>query len=997
MISEDPLSRRRFLKVLGVTTAGTAALSGCDPRGVEKLVPYLVQSEDQVPGIPTWYASTCTECSTGCGLHVKTREARAIKLEGNPAHPVNAGTLCQRGQAGLQGLYNPGRISGPQLRKNGSFQSMLWDEVISRIAEQFGAARGKVAVITGGGPGTFDDLLADWTRAFGGRLIHYQPFDRAAERSANQRVFGVDDLPLYDFAKARYIVSFGADFLETWGPVIEQQRGFAQAHGFDGKGMARHVYASPRMSLTGMNADEWLPIAPGSEASLALGMANVILSERTTAPQDANAVAAALRDHTADKVAHDTGLTPDAIRKLAREFASAQPSLAVAGGIGSQHRGAVDVCAAVALLNYVVGNVGQTVRFGAGLPKPDGHAAMEQLIAAMNAGQIAAVLVHEANPLYALPKSAKFAEAFAKVPFKVSTALFLDETAAACDLLVPGHHALERWDDLRPRAGVVGLMQPVMTPVFNTLPTGDVLLRSAQKLADLKPQFPAPSFELHLKQKWAELARSHGAGDADQFWRDALQHGGIFNEPAPAAPTVRLAAATASAPPSAPTFDGDGDYTLLPVASSMYFDGRGANRPWLLENPDPVTKITWGSWIELNPETARHLDVREGEIVRVISPHGSVEVPVYVYPGIRPDVVAIPLGLGHTEFGEYAKGLGVNPLDLLGADAPGGFLPYVATKVRIETTLGYHKLAKTEGNPRELGRHITEAMPLAHAQKGYTVEESLRQLGEGEHTENTQLEVGAIAGFRASQLEKQKLGAYAGEHPRWGMVIDLAKCTGCSACVTACYAENNIPWVGAENVTRGRELSWMRIERYFEGGTEPGEAFAARVIPMLCQQCENAPCESVCPVYAAYHTADGLNGQVYNRCVGTRYCSNNCPYKVRYFNWFPFAKRAFQAPLDLQLNPDVTVRARGVMEKCTFCVQRIRGAQHQARLEDRPLKDGDVMTACQQACPSGAIVFGNVQDPESKVVKAREDHREYHVLGDLNTRPSVTYLAKVQA
>ncbi len=762
--------------------------------------------------------------------------------------------------------------------------------------------------------------------------------------------------------------------------------------------MARHVYASPRMDLTGMNADEWHPLVPGSEVSLALGMASVILSERTSAPQDANKLAPTLAPYTPERVAQDTGLTPDAIRRLAREFVSASPSLAVAGGIGAQHRGAVDLCAAVALLNYVAGNVGQTVRFGAGLPKTDGYAAMQQLIAAMNSGEVTAVLIHDANPHYALPKSAGFAGAFAKVPFKASTSLFLDETAAACDLLLPDHHALERWDDLRPRAGVRGLMQPVMTPVFDTMHTGDVLLRGAQKTSELKAQFLSPSFEAHLKHKWGDLARTHGAGDAEQFWRDALQHGGIYNETAATAPTVRLSVnLPTSRPPDLPTFDGDGDFLLLPVPSSMYFDGRGANRPWLLENPDPVTKITWGSWAELNPETARRLDVREGEIIRITSPHGSIEVPVYVYPGVRPDVVAVPLGLGHTEFGEYAKGLGANPLDLLGAAPTEGFLPYVATKVSIATTLGFHRLAKTEGNPRQLGRHIAEAMPLAHAEKGYTVEESLKQVGEEAHAVNTARETEAIAGFRASQLEKRKLGAYAEEHPRWGMVIDLAKCTGCSACVTACYAENNIPWVGYDDVTRGREMSWMRIERYFEGGSEPGEPFAARVVPMLCQHCDNAPCEPVCPVYAAYHTADGLNGQVYNRCVGTRYCSNNCPYKVRYFNWFPYAKRAFQAPLDLQLNPDVTVRARGVMEKCTFCIQRIRGAQHQARLEDRPLQDGDVQTACQQACPSGAIVFGNVKDPESRVVKAAEDHREYHVLGEVNTRPSITYLAKVQA
>jgi anaerobic selenocysteine-containing dehydrogenase/Fe-S-cluster-containing dehydrogenase component len=987
------IDRRRFLTVLGVTGAGAAALSGCSTGKVEKLIPYLVQDEDQVPGIPTWYASTCTECAAGCGLHVKTREARAIKLEGNPAHPVNAGTLCHRGQAGLQGLYNPGRTRGPVVKEGSALKNLTWDDAIGRLSQKLGAAAGKVAVISGAGPGTFSDLLASWTAALGGKLVRYEAFDRAPERAANKQVFGLDELPVYEFAQARYIVSFGADFLETWGPVVEQQRGFAAAHGFDGTGMAKLVYAGPRMNLTGMNADEWHPIVAGTEAALALGMANVILSERTTAPADARALAAGLAAWTPEKVAQATGMTTEAVRKLAREFASASPSLAVAGGVGAQHRGATEVAAAVNLLNYVAGNVGKTVRFGAGMPTTDGYGAMEALITAMNAGQVSVLLVHDCNPAYSLPKSAGFAAAMAKVPFKVSTALFLDETAAACDLLLPNHHALERWDDLAPRAGVRGLMQPVMTPVFKTMHTGDVLLKASQKAGGPLAQFNAVSFEAHLKQKWAGLTRGT---DPAQAWRDALARGGLYDA-APPAPAVKLAAGALGMTWTAPALEGNGEFVFLPVPSSMYHDGRGANRPWLLENPDPVTKITWGSWIELHPETAKRLDVRDGEVLRLRSPHGEVSAPAYVYPGVRPDVVAMGLGLGHTEYGEYAKGLGANALDLLGPKGGDGFLPYVSVKVEIEKTREYHQLARTDGNPRQLGRHIAEAMPLVHAEKHYTVEESLKQVGEEEHEVNTERERDAIGGFREKQLEKRKFGAYAAENPRWGMAIDLARCTGCASCVTACYSENNIPWVGYENVLRGREMSWMRIERYWEGGTEPGEAFGARVIPMLCQHCENAPCEPVCPVYASYHTADGLNGQVYNRCVGTRYCSNNCPYKVRYFNWFPFAKRAFAEPLNLQLNPDVTVRARGVMEKCTFCVQRIRGAQHQARLEDRPLKDGDVVTACQQACPSGAIVFGNVNDPESRVVKAKEDHRGYHVLEEINVRSSITYLARVQA
>ncbi|MGQ0703059.1 MAG: molybdopterin dinucleotide binding domain-containing protein [Gemmatimonadales bacterium] len=1000
-MSETPVDRRRFLKVLGASTAGGAALSGCSLQSIEKLVPYLVQAEDQVPGIPTWYASTCTECEAGCGVHVKTREARAIKLEGNPAHPVNAGTLCQRGQAALQGLYNPDRLKGPQEKVRGSFRGMLWEEGIDRLAQAIRERPGGFTVISGAGPGTFDTLLATLVESVGGTLIRYQPFDRAVERIANQRVFGIDELPLYDFAQARHIVSFGADFLETWGPVIEQQRGFAQSHGWEpDRGMAKHVYVGPRMNLTGMNADEWHPVFPGSEATLALAMAALILAERTTAPADANALRPLLAPFTPERAANETGLTPDTVRRLAREFVTAAPSLAVAGGVGSQHRGAIEQCGAVALLNYVAGNVGQTVRFGAGLPRWDDYGAMERLIARMDAGEISVLLVHETNPAYALPQQAGFVEALGKVPLKVSTALFPDETTMACDLLLPGHHALERWDDLAPRAGVRGLLQPVMMPLFDTRPTGDVLLAVGRKLGP-NPQFAAPTYEAHLKQEWAKLAQARGAADADQFWRESLQRGGLYDEQ-PAVlpsgrPAVQLAPAVLPSGPAAVQFDGDGEFILLPSPSSMYYDGRGANRPWLLENPDPVTKITWSSWVELHPETARRLDLREGELVRVTSPRGSLEVPVYVYPGIRPDALALPLGLGHTAFGQYAEGVGVNPLDLIAAADGLGFLPYVSTRVSLQKLRGYRKLPKTEGNPRQLGRHIAEQMPAADAARGLSLEESLRQLGQEKHEINTERELEAIAGFREGQLDEVKHGAYAQEHPRWGMVIDLAKCTGCSACVTACYAENNLPWVGADQVAIGREMSWLRIERYFEGGETAGEPFEARVIPMLCQHCENAPCESVCPVFAAYHTPDGLNGQIYNRCVGTRYCSNNCPYKVRYFNWFAYAKRAFQEPLNLQLNPDVTVRARGVMEKCTFCVQRIRGAQHQARLEDRPLREGDVQTACQQACPSNAIIFGNVNDPESRVAKAKQDPRGYHVLEDLNTRSSITYLAKVKA
>jgi molybdopterin-containing oxidoreductase family iron-sulfur binding subunit len=389
------------------------------------------------------------------------------------------------------------------------------------------------------------------------------------------------------------------------------------------------------------------------------------------------------------------------------------------------------------------------------------------------------------------------------------------------------------------------------------------------------------------------------------------------------------------------------------------------------------------------------MGLKDGDILRVSSPHGSIESPVYVYPGIGPDVVAMPLGFGHTEYGAYAKGRGENALDLLAAPR-GDFLPYASTRVAIARTGEHRKLASIAGVPRQLGRGIAEAVSLEAAKKGLTIEQAYLAEGHGKHEVNTELELEAIKGWGESQERATKHGDYQADHPRWGMAIDLARCTGCQACVTACYAENNIPTVGESQIHKGRELTWIRIERYWEGGEEPNEPISARFVPMLCQHCTNAPCEPVCPVYAAYHTPDGLNGQVYNRCVGTRYCANNCPYKVRYFNWYKYNEAAWPAPLHLQLNPDVTVRARGVMEKCTFCIQRIRGAQNDARLENRQIRDGEFTTACAQACPSDAIVFGNAADPGSRVAQLQQDPRGYRVLEDLNTRSAITYLAKVQ-
>ena len=406
---------------------------------------------------------------------------------------------------------------------------------------------------------------------------------------------------------------------------------------------------------------------------------------------------------------------------------------------------------------------------------------------------------------------------------------------------------------------------------------------------------------------------------------------------------------------------------FIPYPSSRYYDGRGANKPWLQELPDPITTAVWDSWAEIHPDTAKKLGVQEGDFLSIESPYGKIETHAFIYKGIRPDTIAVPLGLGHKSYGRYAENRGVNPVELLPAstdEISGGFA-WLSTRVKVLKTGKREKLVKAQNSMSQGDRAIAQAVTLREIQNG---------LHEEEHHEEPDI-------YPPHKHIKH----------RWGMSIDLSKCTGCGACVTACYAENNVAVVGKEQVSRGRYMAWIRIDRFFEEDDVDGPG--TRFIPMLCQHCDNAPCEPVCPVYATYHNYEGLNVMVYNRCVGTRYCSNNCTYKVRKFNWFNYK---WPEPLNWQLNPDVTVRSVGVMEKCTFCSQRIIFAKDNAKDEGRDVRDGEVTPACAQACPSKAIVFGNLMDPESNVSRLSKGERGYHVLREINTKPSITYLKKVK-
>ncbi len=996
----DGMNRRGFLKVLGATGGGAVALSGCSSENAERLIPYLVPPENQIPGTATYYATTCRECSAGCGLHVKVREGRAIKLEGNPGSAVNAGKLCAIGQAGLQGLYNPDRVTAPMKKgADGQFAEISWEDAVGEIVGRLGAEAGeRIAFLSGNEAGTFDALVKEWLAAHGSsRHVVYETMGYEALRAANQQLFGIDSLPTYDFSEARFVISFGADFLETYLSPVQNTRGFSEAHSFNHGEMGRYVHVDPRMGQSAIQADEWIAPNPGSEGAVALAMAHVILRDGTgNTPRDVNRVRPLIEGMTPEAAEQASGVSAEVIERLAREF-TAHRSVALGGGMGAQHDAADSTAIAVMLLNYVAGNLGETVKFKLDAPAAAGsYADLMALAGSMNDGNVGVLFVHGTNPVY---NQSGFGSAMANAGLKVSFSSYMDETANECDLVLPDNHPLEQWNDFRPASGGYLLQQPVMQTVFDTRQTGDVLLTLATATGNNGGGLAAANYKEYLRAEWRNIQRTvRDRQGFEVFWNSSLQHGGVVQDAGDT--QVRLANSAAQAQISTWVPSGDG-LTFIAYPSPTMGDGRGANKPWLQELPDPISKITWGSWLEVSPATAEELGVVSGDLVYVSSSTYRWEgdkLPVFVYPGIRDGVVAMPMGQGHEAYGRYAANGTANATNFL-ADGPTGFggRSHYNT-VTVEFSGGEHEtLAQTMGRNRQMGRGIAQFTTLAALIDGHGEEEHGAEHAAPvpEHIEEI------IDEWQEAQWDDfRDKGNYAGEHPRWAMSVDLAKCTGCNACVTACYAENNLPTVGKEQVQRGREMSWIRIERYFEGG-EHGEPHEISLLPMMCQQCTNAPCEPVCPVFAAYHTPDGLNGQIYNRCVGTRYCANNCPYKVRYFNYFDHQKQgdpvfSFPEPLNWQLNPDVTVRSKGVMEKCTFCVQRIRGAQHDASTDGRDLIDGDIQTACQQTCPADAIVFGDLNDPNSRVSQLSNDERAYHVLGGLNTKPGVTYLKQVR-
>jgi len=1025
------LKRRDFLKLVGVS-AGGAAAAGCSDH-VEKLIPYVVQPEEITPGIAVWYASTCQECSAGCGLHVRTREARPVKLEGNPDHPINKGKLCARGQAGIGRTYHPDRFRGPMTRDaDGTLQPISWEDATAQLVSKLTAAGSKARMIGGTTGPTLTAVIDGFNEAAGlGPRVRYEPFAGDALREAAKAVFGVESEPLFDLSGSDYVIDFGSDAMDTGRSPTEHQRQLAESRDIntDAGKKARLVYVGPRLDTTAASSDEWLAPVPGSEGLLALGIAKVAFDVRSKKGQpvggDPALIAGVLRGFTPDAVAKSTGVDAATIRRIGQEIAGARRAVALPPGVGLTSSRAVAANAAVLLLDAVLDAIGTRVDLAPAAGGASSFGEVRSLVDAMKSGGVSVLLVHGSNPAYSLPASLGFGAALENVGFVVSFASLPDETSARADLVLPDHTPLESWGDAGSRPGVRSLVQPTLRPLFDTRALGDTLITTAKAMG-VASRLPDSTFQQMVEAAWA-----------DTDWRQALAAGGRFRKASAAGGAVSISVAGVKF--QAPELDGSGDFVLLANPSPLLGDGSGANLPWLQETPDPVTKIAWQSWAELSRDTAKKLGINEGDVVTIETSAGSVELPIYPRGGLRDDVVAVATGQGHTvglyasreNDGKPGEARGVNVLDLLPAstDESGGRI-WLSARAKVTPTGGHRRLPNTQRNDNKRGRQLGESITLAAFTGGHWNEGSRAPLygthGERDHAGGN-VEVPLVAevhhgdghadahgGGHAAPHEIHRpydmsRDAVDGSAYRWGMTIDVDRCNGCSACVVACSIENNIPNVGEAAVLRSRQMSWLRIERFvgegerelLTGRQRPDDREQlgntdVRNSPMLCQQCGAAPCEPVCPVLATYHNEEGLNAMIYNRCIGTRYCANNCPYKVRRFNWFDYQIENIPEPMQYMLNPDVTVRAQGVMEKCTFCVQRIQDARQGAKDAGRDIADGAVTPACAQTCPSDAIAFGNMRDDASRVSKLAQQPRSYHALQVLNTRPGVTYLAKVR-
>lgn len=959
-------ARREFLQLMGASLAMTTV--GCIRRPTEKIIPYAKQPEEVTFNISNHYTSSFTDGGEVIGLLVTTREGRPLKIEGNPNHPLNQGGLSSRANAHILSLYDPERFTGPKKnllnkeRTNRDTVAVKWEDADADIAKQL--SKGGVAILTGNvsSPAT-RTVIGEFATAFKAKHVTWEPLSYEDIREGQKASYGDDVVPFYRFDKAKMIVSIDADFLGTWIAPTTFARQFSKTRK-DVEKMSRMVSFESAYTLTGGNSDIRVRIKPSQQVAVAMGLAYEIVVKKGASRFAGNAsVKAALMPFA--NTAAQLGMEPALLTRIAEDLWNNKGvSLVVAGGITTQTESARELQIAVNFLNSCLENDGATVDAKSPFTHLKGSSSsLMDLVQSMNKGEIKTLIIHNTNPAYSAALGAGFMSAMKKVEMVISTADRNDETALSAHYVLPDSHVLESWNDAESAGGLVTIQQPTIRPMHDTRSFQLSLISWAahKKVGSTRLQKSETWYD-YLRSYWKESVHARlGKGKSfDAFWDEALQKGVVGEiSHGHSARNFRAELLSSVKPNSGASIE------LAMYSTVGLADGTLSNVAWLHELPDPVTKVVWDNYASVSMAMAEKMKLKQGHMVDLVIGDQKLSLPVYIQPGLHDDVVAVAIGFGRKAAGKVGNGIGANAYTLMQVKA--GKWMASGLPVNIIKTGEKYELATTAGNNTMEGRQI-----VAEA----TLKEYLKNKGAGIHKH----EIFSI--WSGHQYNGHK----------WAMAVDLNTCTGCSACVTACQSENNIPVVGKKYVLQGREMHWLRIDRYYVG--DPKEAQSVHQ-PVMCQQCDNAPCETVCPVLATVHSSEGLNDMVYNRCVGTRYCSNNCPYKVRRFNWFNYAKN-IEKPMHLALNPDVTVRVRGVMEKCTFCVHRIKSARQASKLEQREIRDGDVKTACEQSCPTGAIVFGDINDKNSRVSQLFRDQRSYALLEEFHAAPSVRYMSKIR-
>lgn len=949
---EGRASRRDFLKLCGYSFA-IATLSSCQTK-IRKAVPYILAPYEITPGEANFYASTYMNGSDYCSIIVKTREGRPIKIEGNPESGITKGGTSARVQASVLDLYDTGRFHAPL--KDGA--PLEWEQIDGEISGKLHKIVEKGGTIVLLTPTVFspstEAVIAGFLAKFpGSEWVQYDAISSSAILEANKISFGKQVIPDYRFDKADLIVSFGADFLGTWLSSTEYTKQYSSRRNPDQK-MNHLIQFESNFSLTGSNADKRIQIKPSQETAILLEIYRDIVQSFENRKIE-------VTDSKVD--------VSDISKKL---LASQGKSLVISS---SNHK---QIQLLVNEINNLLGNIGQTIFFDSYLMTHKGiDSEMEMFVKKMANGGVDALLVWNVNPAYTYYNKAAFSEGIKKVGLTVSLSGSPDETSQYVQYVCPDNHYLESWNDAEAKRNKYSLAQPAINPLFNTRQMADTLLKWSGS-------------EMHIydfiNAYWADnlMPLQSEFPDPVAFFDHTLQKG-IFE---PAASPVNLKKDNEESGHVSPfdhtsiRADNLTDKSIFEVVlyeSIALGEGRQANNPWLQELPDPVTRICWDNYASISPKQATELDLHDSDVINL----NGVELPVHIQPGQCYGTIGIALGYGRSVCGKVGDGIGIDVWPMLSAK-DGNTITTLHTN-KIVKTGSIYSFAQTQTHHSMEGRALVRETGLTEYMNDPSAGNEL-------HVDFTE---------HAESLYEER--EYS--HHHWGMAIDLSTCTGCANCVIACQAENNIPVVGKVEVHRVHEMHWVRIDRYYTGDEDNPEVVFQ---PVLCQHCDNAPCENVCPVAATNHSSEGLNQMIYNRCIGTRYCNNNCPYKVRRFNWFNYTEAGALSgnlrdsegmTVDLRrmvLNPDVTVRAQGVIEKCSFCVQRIQAAKLKAKEENRALADSEMQTACSQTCPANSIVFGDMNDPKSQISQLVKSGRRYNLLEELYTKPSVNYLTKIR-